>query len=189
MKTITIFSALFLAAASACATEIDFSTYGFLPCGSTEVEQIQNICAINQKVDTEMASLSDRENYGKDDYWESEAPAGDCEDHQLTKLHLLLKSGWTPEQVKLVVVETKFLGPRPNRGIWKHEYHALLEISYGGYKWLLDNLTHRIRRADLVYGTNYRVAQIQLSGKLWQGGLPAGFVDYCNRHPDRVECN
>jgi predicted transglutaminase-like cysteine proteinase len=67
---------------------------------------------INRAVNVSIRPLSDRAQYGVDDFWASplatlEAKAGDCEDYAIVKYVALLRSGTIPDDLRFVIVHDR----------------------------------------------------------------------------------
>lgn len=80
----------------------------------------------------------DREVYGAPDYWatpeEFMTRSGDCEDYGIAKYYTLRQLGFSPEQLRLVVVQDRI------RGIG----HAVLAVYLDEGVYILDNLTDQV---------------------------------------------
>lgn len=60
---------------------------------------------LSRDVNRHMEYLSDTEQYGVSDKWVAGCPAkGDCEDYALCKMELLLRMGYAPSRVGIMVV-------------------------------------------------------------------------------------
>ena len=96
--------------------------------------------AVNTAVNAALAYGPDRAHWGQGDYWAppTETAArgvGDCEDYAITKMWLLRSLGIPVEQLQLVVLQdTK-----------KAVYHAVLAVHLEGERYILDNLSARVR--------------------------------------------
>lgn len=80
----------------------------------------------------------DKDVYGKEDYWA--APylfiknSGDCEDYCIVKYFTLRELGFTPEQLRIVVVMEKI----------RNIAHAVLVVYMNDDAYILDNLTSSV---------------------------------------------
>ena len=99
--------------------------------------------AVNTAVNVALAYGADRATWGQGDYWAppTETAArgiGDCEDFAITKMWLLRGLGLPADALQLVVLQdTK-----------KAVYHAVLAVHLDGQRYILDNLTPRVRTDD-----------------------------------------
>jgi predicted transglutaminase-like cysteine proteinase len=77
--------------------------------------------------------VEDWVNWHVSDYWETPgefvAHGGDCEDYAITKYYSLIRLGFAPQDLRIVVVD--------DRG--HHVFHAVLAARVNGTVWLLDN--------------------------------------------------
>lgn len=96
-----------------------------------EIEQLR---AVNQFLN-EWRYRSDEQNYGRRDYWATPLEflrnSGDCEDYAIAKYVTLRQLGFTPEQLRLVVV----------RDVVRDLAHAVLAVYLDDEVYILDNLT------------------------------------------------
>lgn len=96
--------------------------------------------AVNTAVNAALAYGADRATWGQGDYWAppTETAArgvGDCEDYAITKMWLLRSLGVSADALQLVVLQdTK-----------KAVYHAVLAVHLEGRRYILDNLSARVR--------------------------------------------
>ena len=99
---------------------------------------------------------SDREAYGKDDYWaapyEFVSRSGDCEDYCIVKYFTLKALGVSVDSMRIVVVRETI------RGIG----HAVLAVYEGENIWILDNLADNVRSSRRI--RNY-IPQYSLNEK------------------------
>lgn len=77
--------------------------------------------------------VEDSVNWGVADYWETPgeffAHGGDCEDFAIVKYFSLVRLGFSPDDLKIVVLnDTKI-----------NAFHAVLSVQLDGQDWLLDN--------------------------------------------------
>jgi predicted transglutaminase-like cysteine proteinase len=114
------------------------------------IEQIQ---AVNRFLN-EWRYKSDDQNYGRRDYWATPLEflrhSGDCEDYAIAKYVTLRQLGFSPEQLRLVVV----------RDVIRDLAHAVLAVYVDEEVYILDNLTKavlpqaRIRQYVPYYSVN-----------------------------------
>ena len=80
----------------------------------------------------------DQVNYGVEDYWavvrEFLAVAGDCEDFTISKFFSLRRLGFSPEALRIVILQDTNLGIA----------HAVLAVEHEGQALILDNQTNAI---------------------------------------------
>jgi predicted transglutaminase-like cysteine proteinase len=89
---------------------------------------------INDKVNTEIAPMTDEEIFGRDEVWAYPTDAGDCEDFVLLKRRMLLARGFSPADVLITVVR------KPDG-----EGHAVLTLRTSEGDYVLDNLEAGIK--------------------------------------------
>ena len=99
--------------------------------------------AVNSAVNKHLNYASDQQVWGTGDYWATPAEIvsrgyGDCEDFAITKYWLLRGLGYQPEQLQLVVL----LDTRSRL------YHAVLAVHANGQRYILDNLSAKVRTDD-----------------------------------------
>jgi predicted transglutaminase-like cysteine proteinase len=79
--------------------------------------------------------VEDQVNWGVADYWETPgeflARGGDCEDYAIFKYASLMRLGFSPDTLRIVVVNDTSL----------NAFHAVLAVRIEGKTWLLDNQT------------------------------------------------
>ena len=102
--------------------------------GRPPIEQIQ---AVNRFLN-DWRYKSDDQNYGRRDYWATPLEflrhSGDCEDYAIAKYVTLRQLGFTPEQLRLVVV----------RDVIRDLAHAVLAVYVDEEVYILDNLTKAV---------------------------------------------
>jgi predicted transglutaminase-like cysteine proteinase len=95
----------------------------------TPREQMQ---AVNQWANAR-PYVEDIVNWGVADYWETPgqflARGGDCEDYAVFKYFSLIRLGFSPDDLRIVVVDDAKL----------KAFHAVLAVRAGGETWLLDS--------------------------------------------------
>lgn len=77
--------------------------------------------------------VEDITNWGLPDYWETPgefiAHGGDCEDYAIAKYFSLVRLGFAPRDLRIVIVSDSVA----------HDFHAVLVARIDGTDWLLDN--------------------------------------------------
>ena len=89
----------------------------------------------NQRVNHRIASTTDRELYGRDEYWTIPSTAGDCEDYVLLKRQMLMREGMAASSLLITVVHDE-----------NGEGHAVLTVPTRAGDLVLDN-----RRDEILY--------------------------------------
>lgn len=88
--------------------------------------------------------IEDWMNWGVPDYWEVPAEfvrrGGDCEDFAIAKYFSLLRLGFAPDSVRILVVEDRNLKAS----------HAVVAVHRGGQTWLLDAQVPEIVPLDVA---------------------------------------
>lgn len=83
-------------------------------------------------------------NWHVPDYWETPgqfiAYGGDCEDYAITKYFSLVRLGFSPDDLRIVIVNDTS----------KQVFHAVLAVRLNGQTWLLDNEAARVVAMDSV---------------------------------------
>ncbi len=101
--------------------------------GRTRLQQVR---AVNEFVNR-WPYRPDQENYGKSDYWatpsEFFARSGDCEDYAITKYVTLRLLGFSPDELRMVVV----------KDVRRNLAHAILAVTVAEENYILDNLAER----------------------------------------------
>ena len=117
---------------------------------------------------------TDMDAYGESDYWatplEFVINSGDCEDYAIIKYFALRELGFSPDDLRIVVVRDQI------RGI----AHAVLVVFDGDAVWLLDNLTdlllvqERYSHYLAQYSINekYRWSHVPIQKNISQGAAP-----------------
>lgn len=96
---------------------------------------------VNHLVNSEIRMQSDVSQYDKVDYWNvasGEDEHGDCEDYALTKRHLLIDAGVSPDVLSFGIVRTSW-----------GELHAVLIVTTDQSDMILDNIT-----GDILHWNN-----------------------------------
>ncbi|MCX5496932.1 transglutaminase-like cysteine peptidase [Kaistia dalseonensis] len=108
----------------------------------------QELIAVNDNVNTAIEPVTDKDNYGKDEYWNyPDDGKGDCEDFVLLKRRELLDRGW-PAGALLITVVKQVNG----------DGHAVLTVRTDRGDLVLDNLESRIK---LWSDTDYQFVKRQ----------------------------
>jgi len=110
-------------------------TAGTLPVQllATNLRQVR---AVNARVNRSLRRASDREMFGRDDFWavpEDGAPGGDCEDYVLAKRHALVEAGVPVGALSIALVRT-----RPG------DIHAVLLVATPNGEVVMDNLAPQV---------------------------------------------
>jgi predicted transglutaminase-like cysteine proteinase len=100
--------------------------------------------------------VEDQVNWGVADYWETPGEflvhGGDCEDYAIFKYASLVRLGFSPDDLRIVVVNDTAL----------NAFHAVLAVRLAGKTWLLDNQTAGAQAFDAtpqytpIYSVNER---------------------------------
>jgi predicted transglutaminase-like cysteine proteinase len=100
--------------------------------------------------------VEDIVNWGVADYWETPgqflARGGDCEDYAIFKYFSLLRLGFSPDDLRIVVVDDTRL----------KAFHAVLAVRANGETWLLDSQIAQVEPLDAatqyapIYSLNAR---------------------------------
>jgi len=103
--------------------------------------------------------VEDWTNWHVADYWETPGEflsrGGDCEDYAIAKYFSLVRLGFSPDDLRLVVIHDTKL----------NDFHAVLAARVDGTIWLLDNQIARVVPMDLV--TQYAPIY-SLNGRGWR---------------------
>jgi predicted transglutaminase-like cysteine proteinase len=112
---------------------------------------------VNIRLNQEIRPATDKELYGREEYWTYPTGSGDCEDYVLAKRRSLVEAGW-PLTSLMVAVVRKADG----------EGHAVLIVATDRGDLVLDNLDGYIRRWT---ETPYLYLKRQVGGDLrtWYG--------------------
>jgi predicted transglutaminase-like cysteine proteinase len=107
------------------------------------------LAEINRVVNLTIKAISDRTQYGVDDFWSSplstlEKGGGDCEDYAILKYLALREAGISPDDLRLLIVSY----PRHK------STHVVLAARLDGEWLLLDNLTTVL--VNSLEATHYR---------------------------------
>src|SRR5690606_21961048 len=97
---------------------------------------------INARVNRDITPMTDKELYGKDEFWTYPGDAGDCEDFVLLKRRMLMEKGFAAGDLLITVVR------KPDG-----EGHAVLTLRTTQGDFILDNLNNDVK---LWTETSYR---------------------------------
>ncbi|MBB5043106.1 transglutaminase-like cysteine peptidase [Shinella fusca] len=104
---------------------------------------------INASVNRDIAPMTDKDLYGKDEFWAYPDKAGDCEDFVLLKRRKLMQQGFAAGDLLVTVVR------KPDG-----EGHAVLTLRTTEGDYILDNLNNEVK---LWTETPYRYLKRQAS--------------------------
>jgi len=104
---------------------------------------------INARVNRDITPMTDKELYGKDEFWTYPGDAGDCEDFVLLKRRMLMEKGFAAGDLLITVVR------KPDG-----EGHAVLTLRTTQGDFILDNLNNDVK---LWTETSYRYLKRQAS--------------------------
>ncbi|QRM53918.1 transglutaminase-like cysteine peptidase [Sinorhizobium sp. BG8] len=104
---------------------------------------------INASVNREITPMTDKELFGKDEFWAYPEGAGDCEDYVLLKRRMLMERGFAAADLLITVVR------KPDG-----EGHAVLTVRSTDGDFILDNLNSDVK---LWTKTPYRYLKRQSS--------------------------
>lgn len=114
---------------------------------------LEELFAVNREVNGRVRWTSDRALYGKDEHWTYPLDRGDCEDFVLLKRRLLVKAGWSVQDLLITVVHDPDPAPGAGDGT-----HAVLTVRTDRGDLVLDNQTPEIL---FWYETSYRFIKRQ----------------------------
>lgn len=115
--------------------------------------------------------ISDKEAWGKDDYWATPKEfraknAGDCEDFAICKYYALRKAGFKAEDLKILLGKSRIL----------MGHHAILSVRFDNKEYILDNVDKTISlRKDFIdryFVPSYEMNEISIkasSGSNYMG--------------------
>lgn len=107
----------------------------------------RDLVRVNSYVNDRIEPTTDKELYGKEEYWTYPIDKGDCEDYVLLKRRMLLQAGWPREALLITVVRDL-----------KNEGHAVLTVRTDRGEFVLDNQNTEIL---LWHETGYRFVKRQ----------------------------
>ena len=90
--------------------------------------------SVNTAVNAEVVAMTDQEIYGKEEFWDYPAGAGDCEDFVLEKRRQLMAKGFSVADLLITVVR------KPDG-----EGHAVLTVRTSEGDFILDNLSADVK--------------------------------------------
>ena len=99
------------------------------------------LAALTSTVNKAVKPVSDKDLYGKDEFWTYPDKAGDCEEYVLEKRRILMEEGISPSNLLITVVR------KPDR-----EGHAVLTVRTDAGDLVLDNLNDSVK---MWYETSY----------------------------------
>lgn len=99
------------------------------------------LAALTSTVNKAVKPVSDKDLYGKDEFWTYPDKAGDCEEYVLEKRRILMQEGISPSNLLITVVR------KPDR-----EGHAVLTVRTDAGDLVLDNLNDSVK---MWYETSY----------------------------------
>ncbi len=110
---------------------------------------------VNRAINASVSPITDRELYGREEYWAFPAGKGDCEDYVVLKRRILMNLGWPASSLLITVV-------RDEAG----DGHAVLTARTRQGDFVLDNKVDDVR---LWSQTPYRylMRQSYLNPQLW----------------------
>lgn len=123
----------------------------------------ERVEAVNRYVNSRVAFVDDRRQYGREDLWSSASDTlrrgiGDCEDYALAKMQMLRAAGIPSKDIYFVLV----------RDLVRMADHAVLVVHADGRNLMLDNSTDRVLDADRV--SDYRPVFTFASTGTWTHG-------------------
>lgn len=104
---------------------------------------------VNQRINHAITPMTDKDLYGKDEFWTYPTEAGDCEDFVLLKRKTLIEKGFSAGDLLITVVR------KPDG-----EGHAVLTLTTSEGDFILDNLSDEVK---LWTETSYRYLKRQAS--------------------------
>lgn len=140
----------------------------------------RRIAAVNVAVNRLIAYRSDREVYGKLDYWATPREAltagrGDCEDFAILKMAALRGAGVPSDSMALVIL----------RDSVRNFYHAVLAVSTSSNIYILDNLRDSVLTdRELV---QYQALYSLSANKAWVHGYKRGTLFAMQQRPASLE--
>ncbi|KZL02074.1 Transglutaminase-like domain protein [Pseudovibrio sp. Ad5] len=134
------------------------NTWGNLIKAARKLPRHKQLSYVNRGINAFISYQSDQQVWGRSDYWASPIETlsqrrGDCEDYAVLKYWTLRELGIPAEDMKVVAVYDTKIG----------QYHAILNLSYKGGEYVLDN---RFGRVALKQDTkNYKWVHVAGSGQ------------------------
>jgi len=142
----SIFKALLPSSRKAAAAELaGWEGWAGLMARAADVPLREKLAAVNREINRSVAYEADSSNYGRPDHWATigdivRRARGDCEDYVIAKLWALTALGVPLDQLQLVVLEDRRRG----------RYHAVLAVHADGARYILDNVTDRLRKDTAI---------------------------------------
>ncbi|TVQ81980.1 MAG: hypothetical protein EA357_11130 [Micavibrio sp.] len=127
--------------------------------------RMQQLREVDRRVDNFLTYASDREVYGKADYWATPLDSlknkrGDCEDFAIMKYFALRWIGVPEDDMRLVAVKMRED---------KKAGHATLVVKSGGVNYVLDNRSPPgIVRPDSAHTWEYRTVSAMNANGVWR---------------------
>jgi predicted transglutaminase-like cysteine proteinase len=117
-----------------------------------ELQQVQ------QEINFAITPISDKKNYGVEEYWAIADKKGDCEDIALRKRDELMKQGWPEGNLLMTVVRDE-----------KNEGHAVLTVVTDNGDYILDNKSEKIMTLEQMIRRGYTLVmrQSRSDPKVW----------------------
>lgn len=101
------------------------------------------MAAVNQHLN-QAAYITDMTNWRKNDYWATLGQFfdknGDCEDYAIAKYYSLKELGFSPDQMRIVIVQDTNLNVA----------HAVLAVYFNNNVWILDNQISKIVQQNQI---------------------------------------
>ncbi len=131
------------------ADRTSLSRFDATPAHLSELDRV------NRAINASVSPVTDRELYGREEYWTFPAGQGDCEDYVVLKRRILMNLGWPASSLLITVV-------RDEAG----DGHAVLTARTLQGDFVLDNKVDEVR---LWSQTPYRylMRQSYLNPQLW----------------------
>lgn len=131
--------------------------------GRSPSDRLELIHHVNRVTNRRIRYVEDRVQWGRADFWAGARTTmatgrGDCEDFAITKMQLLIASGFRAEDLTLSIVKDMIHG----------NDHAVLLVRHNGGYLMLDNVTDRI--LDGSKSNEYRPIFSYSDSKAWLHG-------------------
>jgi predicted transglutaminase-like cysteine proteinase len=140
---------------AAGAVEQDAAEKDTAPGAVADVAMLRRV---NRQINRSIISASDRDVYGREDFWaspEDRGNRGDCEDYVLAKRAALLAAGVAPSALSIALVET-----------FRGELHAVLLVTTARGEVVLDNMSSSVK-AWTKAPYRWRVRQVAGAAEHW----------------------
>lgn len=119
-------------AAAACTGACALNSWNAFLQSARHLPREKQLDAVNRWANAK-PYVEDWANWGVPDYWETPAEfiarGGDCEDFAIAKYFSLVRLGFSPDDLRIVIVNDSNL----------QAFHAVLAVRQSGQTWLLDN--------------------------------------------------